>query len=83
MLTVIGEEAVKASDGFSTDRYCPTCKETMHWTKFHLEQNMCAECYRATLSNTVELMPQAGRKKKATKYTMRDLVADIDTMLNK
>ena len=42
---------VSINDGFSTDRFCPKCKETKDWKQFYLELNMCADCHRATLKD--------------------------------
>jgi len=73
-----GEERPVVDKGFSTDRYCEHCKETKNWRKYHLEQNMCTECYRLSLSKRVDVVPVRSPKKKTT---MQDLLNFIDSQL--
>lgn len=61
--------------GFSTDRYCKTCKETVDWKKYHLEIQMCVACHKEQLR--VENLPE-----KNTRGSMSDLLAFIDEQLN-
>lgn len=70
---------VKITDGFSTDRYCEVCNQTKHWTKYHLEQQMCADCHRIKVTVRLEPVEKKPLKTKK-KYTVDDLLADIATL---
>lgn len=64
------------SKGFSTERWCEVCKETKNWRKYHLEQNMCTECYRLSLSKRVDVVVDRTTKPAAT---WQDLLKFIDS----
>lgn len=83
--TISKKGEITLAQGFSTERHCSKCNQTKDWKEYHLEQKMCADCWRKHLSVEHSVYPddrRTGRKEPAPfEERWQQLLDDIATQI--